>query len=97
MFRLYHISAIIRCYKSKETRYTELKVFSKIYRIKVLCKILSLKYPIRICSVIYKLKLTARKTSGQMLELSAVNLQIVLDEEEDAGRYVVLQLVLQQV
>jgi hypothetical protein len=32
-----------------------------------------------------------------MLELSAINLQIVLDEEEDAGRYVVLQLVLQQV
>jgi hypothetical protein len=32
-----------------------------------------------------------------MLELYAINLQIVLDEEEDAGRYVVLQLVLQQV
>ena len=32
-----------------------------------------------------------------MLELSAINLQNVLDEEEDAGRYVVLQLVLQQV
>ena len=32
-----------------------------------------------------------------MLELSAINLQVVLDEEEDAGRYVVLQLVLQQV
>ena len=32
-----------------------------------------------------------------MLELSAINLQIVLDEEDDAGRYVVLQLVLQQV
>jgi hypothetical protein len=32
-----------------------------------------------------------------MLELSAINLQIVLDEEEDAGHYVVLQLVLQQV
>jgi hypothetical protein len=30
-----------------------------------------------------------------MLELSAINLQVVLDEEEDAGRYVVLQLVLQ--
>jgi hypothetical protein len=29
MFRLYHISAIIRCYNNKETRYTELKVFSK--------------------------------------------------------------------
>ena len=63
----------------------------------MLCKILSSKYPIRICSVIYKLKLIARKTSGQMLELSAINLQVVLDEEEDAGRYVVLQLVLQQV
>jgi hypothetical protein len=44
MFRLNHISAIIKCYKSKETRYTELKVFSKIHRIKVLCKILSKKY-----------------------------------------------------
>jgi hypothetical protein len=63
----------------------------------VLFKILSSKFPIRICSVIYKLKLTARKTSGQMLELNAFNLQIVLDEEEDTGCYVVLQLVLQQV
>jgi hypothetical protein len=97
MFQLYHTSAIIRCCKSKETHYTELKVFSKIHRIKVLCKILSLKYPIRIYSVIYKLKLTVRKTSGQMLELSAINLQVVLDEEEDTGRYVVLQLVLQRV
>jgi hypothetical protein len=61
MFQLYHISAIIRCYKNKETRYTELKVFSKIHRIKVLYKILSSKYPIRIYSVIYKLKLTARR------------------------------------
>jgi hypothetical protein len=32
-----------------------------------------------------------------MLELSAINLQIVLDEDEDAGRYVVLQLILQLV
>jgi hypothetical protein len=33
-----------------------------------------------------------------MLELSAISLQVVLDEEEeDAGRYVVLKLVLQQV
>jgi hypothetical protein len=32
-----------------------------------------------------------------MLELSAINLQVVLNEEEDAGRYVVLQLVLQLV
>jgi hypothetical protein len=32
-----------------------------------------------------------------MLELSAINLQVVLDEEEDADRYAVLQLVLQQV
>jgi hypothetical protein len=32
-----------------------------------------------------------------MLELSVINLQNVLDEEEDAGRYVVLQLVLRQV
>jgi hypothetical protein len=61
MVRLYHISAIIRCYKNKEIRNTELKVFSKIHRIKVLYKILSSKYPIRICSVIYKLKHTARK------------------------------------
>jgi hypothetical protein len=32
-----------------------------------------------------------------MLKLTAINLQVVLDEKEDAGRYVVLQLVLQQV
>jgi hypothetical protein len=32
-----------------------------------------------------------------MLELSAINLQVVLNEEEDADRYVVLQLVIQQV
>jgi hypothetical protein len=32
-----------------------------------------------------------------MLELSAINLQIVLDEEEDAGRFVVFEFVLQQV
>jgi hypothetical protein len=32
-----------------------------------------------------------------MLKLSAINLQIILDEEEDADRYVVIQLVLQQV
>jgi hypothetical protein len=32
-----------------------------------------------------------------MLELSEIKLQVVLDEEEDAGRYVVLQLVLPQV
>jgi hypothetical protein len=53
-----------------------------MHGIQVLCKIVSSKYPIRICSVIYKLKLTARKTSGQMLELSAINLQVVLDKEK---------------
>jgi hypothetical protein len=56
--------------------------FFQMHRINVLCKILSSKYLIRICSVIYKLKRTARKTSGQMLELSAINLQVVLDKEK---------------
>ena len=37
-------------------------------------------------SVIYRLKLTSRETSGQMLDLSAINLKFVLDEEDDAGR-----------
>jgi hypothetical protein len=32
------------------------------------------------------LKLTSTKTSGQLLDLSAINLQFVLDEEDDAGR-----------